>query len=513
MSNQAVCSICKAPLAAGHRDSICSVCADRREIPVQEAAALASTPTSSHQAAATEAFSPAAEPAELNPNSHSTATLAIPGYELLREISRGGQGVVYQAIQFSTKRKVAIKVLLEGHFASRASRKRFEREIELVASLRHPNIISVFDSGVTPDGHPYYVMDYVRGLPITAYIRGQQLPLQEALRLFALVAGAVSHAHHKGIIHRDLKPSNILIDSDGAPRILDFGLAKTLTTTEKSVFSLTGQVVGTLPYMSPEQTGGNPDEIDTRTDVYSLGVTLYEILTGKPPYPVAGTLAEVIRNITQTEPLPLVRAWSSDSGIHSSAVRAAKCPVDHELEIIVRKALAKHRDRRYQSAGELARDVNNYLTGAPLDAKRDSALYLISKAIQRNKLPVAIAAAFAVIVLGSVVALSILYSRQGQLLAQVQVESKAAEQEKSAALAAEAKANTAAAQEAEQRRQAEEQLHLTRLAVGAQTSNSTIFQPLVSCWWNPKYLKAWTTIGAGSPGHISTARAKLSHAI
>src|SRR5262249_26160901 len=149
---------------------------------------------------------------------------------------------------------------------------------------------AVFDSGVTPDDHQYYVMDYVRGLPITQYIRQQQLPLDEALRLFNTVCLAVSHAHQRGIIHRDLKPSNILIDADGTPRILDFGLAKTLAGGQESVFSQTGQVLGTLPYMSPEQTSGNPDAIDTRSDVYSLGIILYEMLTGVSPYPVDGPL-------------------------------------------------------------------------------------------------------------------------------------------------------------------------------------------------------------------------------
>jgi serine/threonine protein kinase/WD40 repeat protein len=463
MSKEQICEVCNAPIPDGHASRACPQCgaviggarldgSNQQIVTSQEArleatASLPTAPRTNDQADA------------------SDIGFAIPGYDLLREINRGGQGVVYQALQLSTKRKVAIKVLLEGHFASRASRKRFEREIELVASLKHPNIIAVFDSGVAPDGHPYYVMDYVRGLPITQYVRGQQLVLDDALRLFALVAGAVSHAHHKGIIHRDLKPSNILIDADGAPRILDFGLAKTLTSTDESVFSLTGQVVGTLPYMSPEQTAGNPDAIDTRTDVYSLGVILYEMLTGRSPYPVSGTLAEIIRNITETEPVPLARAWSADQGIRASVARSNKCPLNAELQTIADKALAKSRERRYQSAGELARDINNYLTGAPLDAKRDSALYLLSKALKRNRVPVAIATAFAVLIVGSLIALSILYSQQGQLLAQVKNEQRVAEAAESDARAKAIAAETAANEEARARQAADLQQRLTKLAL------------------------------------------------
>ena len=443
--SSAVCPICKSPLPYGIVAANCPTCfgggsveADLDGVDDRLPNSLPEITTSLPLQAAA-AKSTEGDGYSLGPS--------IPGYEVLREINRGGQGVVYQALQLSTKRKVAIKLLLEGHFASRASRKRFEREIELVASLKHPNVIAVFDSGLTPDGHPYYVMDYIRGLPITRYLREERSSLDDALKLFTLVCNAVNHAHQKGIIHRDLKPSNILIDADGAPRILDFGLAKTLAGSEESAFSLTGQVVGTLPYMSPEQTGGNPDAIDTRTDVYSLGVILYELLAGCSPYPVNGTIVDIVRNITQTEPAPLSRNWTPAAGIKSRHQRKNKCPLNDELETIVHKALSKPRERRYQSAGELSRDIANYLSGAPLDAKRDSAFYLLTMALRRNRLSVAIASAFAILIVGSVVTLSILYGRQSQLLSQVQRESDAAR-------IAEAQANSAMKLETQQRQQA-----------------------------------------------------------
>jgi serine/threonine protein kinase len=310
------------------------------------------------------------------------------GYDIIRELSRGGQAAVYQTIQKSTKRKVAVKIPLEGVFASKSVRRRFEREIELVAQLKHPNIISIFDSGQTPDGRPFYVMDYVRGLPLHRYVRERKPTLEETLKLFATVCEAVQYAHQRAIIHRDLKPSNILVDSAGSPKILDFGLAKWIAEPVTTLVSVTRSMVGTLPYMSPEQTRGNPDEIDTRTDVYSLGVVLYEALTGKYPYPVAGEMGDVLRNIAEAPPTPPSRNWSIDSGVTKRAskrLRAGQCPIDGDVETIALRALAKDPARRYQSAGELARDVHHYLAGAPIDAKRDSSWYLLRMALRRYR--------------------------------------------------------------------------------------------------------------------------------
>lgn len=320
-------------------------------------------------------------------------TQSLSGYQILREIHRGGQGVVYQAIQESTKRKVAIKILLEGPYASRSARRRFEREIELIAQLKHPNIIGVFHSGRTPDGRQYCVMDYVRGVPLDAYVREKKLALENALALFAKVCEAVNYAHQKGVIHRDLKPSNILVDTEGEPRVLDFGLAKMVSGPAETAVSLTGQVVGTLPYMSPEQSRGNPDEIDIRTDVYALGVILYQMLTGQYPYPVAGQMADVLKHIAETPPTPPSRSWKRDRGVTertTKRVRAGACPIDDEVQTIVLRTLAKERERRYQTAGELARDIGHYLNDEPIEAKRESGWYVLKKSLRKYRVPVTV---------------------------------------------------------------------------------------------------------------------------
>jgi len=318
----------------------------------------------------------------------ATRAISIEGYDIVREVHRGGQGVIYEAVEKSAKRKVAIKVLLGGQHADKSAQKRFEREIELVAQLRHPHIISLFHSGTTKEGLQFYVMDYLHGLRLHDYVREKGLTLEDTLKLFSHVCEAVQYAHQRGVIHRDLKPSNVLVDAQGDPKVLDFGLAKLLAGPVESLVSITQNILGTLPYMSPEQARGNPDEVDTRTDVYALGVMLYELLTGSFPYPVIGQMAEVLKHIAETPPTPPTKQWKSDSGVaqrSSKRLKVGQCPIDDEVQTIVLKALAKERERRYQSVGELARDIGHYLASEPLEAKRDSGWYVLRVALRRHR--------------------------------------------------------------------------------------------------------------------------------
>jgi len=337
----------------------------------------------------------------------------LEGYEIVREIGRGGMGVVYKAIQRSTKRAVALKVLLEGPFASDASRKRFEREIELAAQLRHANIIPIYDSGRS-SGRIYYAMEYVHGRPLIEHVRTQGLNLTQRLHLFLKICSALQHAHLRSVVHRDLKPGNILVDGDGEPRVHDFGLAKHGGAQDMGM-SLTAQIVGTPAYMAPEQVAGDPTAIDARTDVYSLGVILFELLTFKMPYPTDVPLGEVLNNITRAEPLRPSKLTKSVRG---------------DLETIVLKALSKRKDERYQSVAELSRDIERYLSGEPIHARRASPLYLIGKALWPQRF--ALTAILAIVILGLAFTYSLVSNRLSNERQKIEQERRELEMQKAA---------------------------------------------------------------------------------
>ncbi len=304
----------------------------------------------------------------------------IPGYEIIKLIGRGGMGLVYKAKQHSTQRFVALKLLLEGPLASEQSRRRFEREIALAAQLKHANIIPIYDSG-TCDGRMYYAMEYVRGRSLNDHLAANKPDIPTRLRLFADICEAVRHAHQRGIVHRDLKPSNVIVDADGKPHILDFGLAKASSLLDATT-SITAQIIGTPAYMSPEQASGDPDAIDIRTDIYSLGVVLYEMLTRQMPYDTSGSMGKVLDNIAHAEPEPPRR--------HDKRI-------DAELAAVVMKALEKAKDDRYQSLDVLATDVARYLAGDPISVRPASGMYLLRKAFWKHRLAVGVAAALVLI--------------------------------------------------------------------------------------------------------------------
>jgi WD40 repeat protein len=309
---------------------------------------------------------------------------AFEGYRLVREAHRGGQGVVYEATQVSTGRRVAIKVMREGIFGDGRDTARFEREVRILGQLEYPGIVGILGSGVHA-GHFYYVMDYVAGAPLDQYGVGR--PVDERLRAFLKVCEAVSEAHVRGIIHRDLKPANILVDEHGQPRILDFGLARiTAEWAASQKMTMTGQFLGSMPWASPEQAAGDPTRIDVRTDVYSLGVVLYQLLTGRFPYRVEGGVRDVLDQIMTAEP---------------SRPRSVSRGIDEDLEAIVLKCLAKERERRYQSAAELAEDIRRHLDRRPVLARPPSAIYQIRAFARRNRaLVVGAGAVLATLVLG-----------------------------------------------------------------------------------------------------------------
>jgi eukaryotic-like serine/threonine-protein kinase len=344
---------------------------------------------------------------------------AIGPYKLLQSIGEGGMGTVWMAEQTQpVQRKVALKVIKPG-MDSRQVIARFEAERQALALMEHPNIAKIFDAGTTEAGRPYFVMELVRGVPLTKYCDEHRLTPRQRLELFVPVCQAVQHAHQKGIIHRDLKPSNILIAPyDGKPvvKVIDFGVAKATgqRLTEKTLFTDFGAVLGTLEYMSPEQAELNNQDIDTRSDIYSLGALLYELLTGTTPLDRARlkqtAFADMLRVIRDEEPAkPSTRLSESKGTLPSISAQRQTEPakltklVRGELDWIVMKALDKDRNRRYETANGFALDVQRYLADEPVQACPPSARYRLRKLVRRNKRAVAAGVALAtLLVLGIV---------------------------------------------------------------------------------------------------------------
>jgi len=353
-----------------------------------------------------------------NPTRIDGPGTAIGRYELLELIGEGGMGLVYLAEQKEpVRRRVALKIIKPG-MDSRQVVARFEAERQALALLDHPNIAHVFDAGCTETGRPYFVMEHVKGMSITRYCDDNKLTIEQRLRLFEQVCEAVHHAHQKGIIHRDLKPSNILVSVHGdraVPKIIDFGIAKAITQplTDKTFVTLQGQLLGTPDYMSPEQVDLATQDIDTRSDIYSLGVVLYELLAGVLPFEeesfAQAGLAEIQQTIREQEPAsPSIRL--TNLGEKAKTIAASRGTqvvplarrLHRELEWIPLKAMRKDRCRRYRSASEMADDIRNYLTGLPLLAGPETTIYRVEKFVRKHAGSVtAVALVALAIILGS----------------------------------------------------------------------------------------------------------------
>ena len=367
----------------------------------------------------------------------------IGPYKLLEQIGEGGFGVVFMAEQTKPLcRKVALKVLKPG-MDTRQVVARFEAERQALAIMDHPNIAKVLDGGATPAGRPYFVMELVKGAPITKFCDHNHLTPRQRLELFVSVCQAVQHAHHKGIIHRDLKPSNVLVtvhDTIPVVNVIDFGVAKALgqKLTDKTLFTGFAQMIGTPLYMSPEQAGQSGLDIDTRSDIYSLGVLLYELLTGTTPFTrerfQKAAYDEMLRIIREEEPpRPSTRLSESKESLPSISAQRQMEPaklrklVRGELDWIVMKSLEKDRNRRYETANGFARDVQRYLADEPVLACPPSALYRLRKFARRNKRALVPAAVLAVALLVAVggVAWSVGWANRDRAARQAAVEQEA----------------------------------------------------------------------------------------
>ena len=399
----------------------------------------------------------------------------IGPYKLLQQIGEGGMGVVFVAEQERpVKRRVALKVIKPGMDTSQVVA-RFEAERQALAMMDHPNIAKVLDAGATDAGRPYFVMELVKGVPITEYCDTVHLTPKERLELFIPVCAAIQHAHQKGIIHRDIKPSNVMVtmqDGKAVPKVIDFGIAKAIDQrlTERSLFTDHGAIVGTLEYMSPEQAEMSAMDVDTRTDVYALGVLLYELLTGTTPLERSrlrqAGYAEILKRIREEEPeTPSSRVRfgrASQSGATTirdgsspdlSSIAAARKTeptkltklIRGDLDWIVMKALEKDRTRRYETANGFARDIQRHLDGDAVEACPPSAGYKLRKFARKHRAGLITAGAFAALLIASTI-LSLTLAFAASRARQSALEAKA-EMGKSLDRAVEAESKERAARE------------------------------------------------------------------
>src|SRR5262249_23442787 len=357
---------------------------------------------------------PAGEPP--GPPAALPAGAVIAGrYTLLARLGEGGMGEAWVARQTEpVKRQVALKLIKAG-MDSRAVLARFEAERQALARMDHPHIARVLDGGLTAERRPFFVMELVNGLPLMRFCDEARLGIRERLELFVAICSAVQHAHQKGVIHRDLKPSNILVtllDGRPVPKVIDFGVAKAVggKLRDEALSTQFGAVVGTLEYMAPEQAGHSGSDVDTRADIYSLGVLLYELLTGLRPLDARrlreAALDEVLRMIREEEPpAPSARLAAEEALPRLAAARQVEPGkllglLRGELDWVVLKCLEKRRERRYETASALAPDAQRYLADEPVEARPPSAAYRLRKFVRRHPLELALAGALALLLVG-----------------------------------------------------------------------------------------------------------------
>ena len=412
MAEPHLCGRCGAVLPGGSPDGVCPGCLLKLGLPGTDPDAMTSVPGA-----------PAAR-AEAGPATHPER---IGPYRILEVLGQGGMGIVYRAEQeYPIRRIVALKLIKLG-MDTREVVARFESERQALALMTHPNIARVLDAGASEQGRPYFVMEYVAGVPISEYCDRNRLTNRERLILFVRVCHAIQHAHQKGVIHRDLKPSNVLVtveDGVPVPKVIDFGIAKAVRQrlSEKTFFTRNGVLVGTPEYMSPEQADMRAGEVDTTTDIYSLGVMLYELLVGALPFDAerlrqAG-YTEILRMIREDEPArPSQRITGLGVGAEDVATRrhttlpSLQRQLRGELDWIVLKALEKDPTRRYASASEFAADVDRHLSDEPVLASPPSAIYQLKKTFRKHRAAVAGTAAVVVALLAGLAVATAMYVR------------------------------------------------------------------------------------------------------